>query len=274
MIEFVSSLKEEVQATLLSIETEERCVLRRSERSIEELEQAFVRLKSFTVSYTFESKEEEIEFFKQMKPTLFSTLIFYRKLYNIEINRPKGGQDEQRDYIKRHLCRLHDYFDCNRDFYKYYRSENTHMDEYYFLRQKPTIQLTMESFYFERDPHFSTAADFKMAKVIANDRVERYLMEELEKLDNKTLNSSRSGMVWTASKSDLVEQLYSNYLLQSINGGKITLKEMQKRAEEYFNIDLGNISRTLYDMSIRKNPTLFLDKMQKALSDYLKTLNE
>lgn len=49
--------------------------------------------------------------------------------------------------------------------------------------------------------------------------------------------SDRSRMLWTASKVDLAELIYSNYSLQSINGGKVILKEMQRKAESLFNID-------------------------------------
>lgn len=182
MLHFIVNLNEEVQRTLLSIERDESDILHRAERSIKVLEQAFVDLKAFIVSYDFPNKGEETRFFKETKPKLFCKLIYWKKLYNIEMNRPKGGEDEQKLYLKRQLCRLNDYFDANRDFYKYYRSGDTSLDEYYFLRQQKTFQLTMESFYFERDPLFSTAADFKMAKVMANDMVERYVNEELERL--------------------------------------------------------------------------------------------
>ncbi|WP_242052357.1 RteC domain-containing protein [Dysgonomonas sp. GY75] len=56
-------------------------------------------------------------------------------------------------------------------------------------------------------------------------------------MDHKMPVSDRSRMLWTASKVDLAELIYSNYSLQSINGGKVILKEMQRKAESLFNID-------------------------------------
>lgn len=271
MNEFVSSLTDKMHQTLQRIENEEQCILRCAERSIEELEKAFIYLKNFTVSYNFESKEEEIKFFKKYKPKLFSALIFYRKLYNIEVNRPKGGEEKQRDYVKRQLCRLNDHFDDNRDFYKYYRLKETHMDEHYFLRQKPTIQMTMESFYFERDPMFSTAADFKMAKIIANDRIEKYLMEELEKLEHRDgyySLSIKEKLTWTAGKVFLIELIYALYLFGAFNNKKATLKQIVAYFENMFNVDLGaNPSKAYFEMRNRKQRTTFLDRLRKILNN-------
>lgn len=267
---FIEELTEEVETTLQVIEKEEIDLLRRSSRSIEVLEKAFDDLKKFTIYYVFLNKEEEIHFFKETKPTLFCKLIYWRKLYNIEMNRPKGGEDEQRDYLKRQLCRLSDYFDANRDFYKYHRSNDTRMDEYYFLRQQKTFQLTMESFYFERDPRFSTAADFKMAKIKANDKVEKYLNEELERLMHRQDHggaSIRQKLIWTGKKIFLIELIYALYLAKVFNYGKATLREIKGYIEHIFNIDLGSNPSVYYgEMKIRKERTTFLKTLTEILT--------
>lgn len=269
MVQFILKLNDDVQHALRGIESQETDILKRAELSIMELEQAFVDLKAFTVSYTFENEEEEIRFFKEIKPRLFCQLIYYRKLYNIEMNRPKGGEDEQRDYLKRQLCRLNDYFDANRDFYKYYRSNETHMDELYFLRQHPAIRLTMESFYFERDPQFSTAADFKMAKVIANDMVEEYLNGELERMAHRHENGGmfiKEKLTWTAKKVFLVELIYALFHAGVFNNGRATLREIKTYMEDVFNIDLGTNPSVYYgEMKMRKIRTSFLNLLKELL---------
>jgi hypothetical protein len=51
---------------------------------------AYNQLKTFFLSYNFQSEEEEIMFFKEIKPRLYFRLIYYHKLYNIEMDRPTG----------------------------------------------------------------------------------------------------------------------------------------------------------------------------------------
>lgn len=278
MTNFIEKLTGEVRMTLLTIEMEEADILQRSERSIEVLEQVFVDLKDFTIGYTFPCKEEEVQFFKETKPNLFSILIYYRKLYNIEINRPKGGEEELQKYLKWQLCLLKDYFERNSDFYRYYRSGDTRMDEYYFLRQKPTIHMTMESFYFERDPRFSTPADFKMAKLIGNDRVEEYLCEELRRLKTKNEGealSLKEKLTWTSPKVFLIELIYLLFWVGVFNHGKATLKEICSYFETIYNIDLGaNVSGSFAKMQDRKNRSPFLDLLRTTFSQKMNKFDE
>ena len=51
------------------------------------LEQGFSELKEIVSFYKFKSEMDEIFFFKIIKPKFFSKLIYYRKVYNIEMTR-------------------------------------------------------------------------------------------------------------------------------------------------------------------------------------------
>ena len=42
--------------------------------------------------------DEEICFFKEYKPQLFSKLIYYSEIYKIETNRPTGSDTAQKNY--------------------------------------------------------------------------------------------------------------------------------------------------------------------------------
>lgn len=54
------------------------------------LEQGFSEMKELISTYKFKRDNDEILFFKLIKPKLFSKLIYYRKVYNIEMMRPNG----------------------------------------------------------------------------------------------------------------------------------------------------------------------------------------
>lgn len=114
------------------------------------LEQGFSELKEIVSFYKFKSEMDEIFFFKIIKPKFFSKLIYYRKVYNIEMMRPNGQDCVLKNYFINELNQLENFYNKNIDFYKYYRSGSTHLDKYFFLRGKQDIQMTMETFYFER----------------------------------------------------------------------------------------------------------------------------
>lgn len=194
------------------------------------LEQGFTEMKELISTYKFKCETDEILFFKVIKPKLFSKLIYYRKIYNIEMMRPNGQECALKSYFLNELNQLENFYNKNMDFYKYYRSGNTYLDKYFFLRGKQDIQMTMETFYFERDPKFSTICDFKVAKIMANDMLQIYLNEEITELDQpqtiQQINLPKARMTWTRTKTDLVELIYAICEADCFNYGKTNLKQI------------------------------------------------
>ena len=58
----------------------------------------------------FKDAEEEILFFKQLKPQLVSKLIFFNSIYKIETKRPRGGDKIIRKYLNIELSKIKRYF--------------------------------------------------------------------------------------------------------------------------------------------------------------------
>lgn len=66
---------------------------------VDYLQEILGELKTFIISYPFASTEEEIHFFKELKPLLASKIIYYNTVYKIEVRFPSGSEDVQRDYL-------------------------------------------------------------------------------------------------------------------------------------------------------------------------------
>jgi hypothetical protein len=269
MIEFVAKLKKEVDAKIEQIESSEDNILKRSLTGSQILAESFNRLKMFILTYTFKNDEEEILFFKDIKPKFCYRLIYYRKIYNIEMNRPLAGVDAQKEYLNKELNSINQYTTKRLDFIRYYRSGSTHLDSLYFLRGKMYTEQYLETFYYELDPFFCTNCDFKVAKILANDMLLSYLMLELELLDNSTSKLFPSSfptttLTWKGTKTELMEQLYS---WDSANTfGNVPLTQLSDYVQNVFNIRLDkNLSRAFSDMKIRTIPSPFLDKLKNAL---------
>ena len=98
MIQFSSRLKKEIDTKIEQIECSEISMINKSLKASRIFADAYNQLKIFILSYTFQSEEEEILFFKEIKPRLCFRLIYYRKLYNIEMDRPTGIE-KQREYL-------------------------------------------------------------------------------------------------------------------------------------------------------------------------------
>jgi hypothetical protein len=269
MIKYITNLKKEVDARIEQIESSEDNILKRSLAGSQVLGEAFNRLKTFILIYTFKNEEEEILFFKDIKPKFCYRLIYYRKIFNIEMNRPLAGFDAQKEYLNKELNAINEYITKRLDFVRYYRSGSTHMDSLYFLRGRVDTEQYLETFHYELDPKFSTNCDFKVAKIMANDMLSAYLMQEIELLNDNgmkfgTFNFPATKKTWMGSKTELQEQIYSWDSAGSF--GEVPLTQLYDYIQNVFNIQLdANLSRAFGDLKIRNVPTPFLDKLKNAL---------
>lgn len=270
---FADKLEKEIDNRLKAIEKSNLNVLKKSLEASLVLGDAFQRLRDFITNYTFKNEAEEIEFFKLIKPRLYYRLIYYRKAYNIEMNRPVGV-DSQKAYLIDEIKAINRYNNKHSDFVRYYRSGMTHLDSLYYLRNRNDTALYLESFHYERDPKFSTNADFKVAKLLANELLSAYLKGELEALEYVKTASTDSlpsvRLTWQDSKTDLTELIY---LLDSKRSfGNVPLSQLAAYIANVFNTQLDtNLSRTFCDMKLRNNPTPWIDKAKQALLQRMRT---
>ncbi|MFR3216389.1 MAG: RteC domain-containing protein [Dysgonomonas mossii] len=271
MEKYISSLEYEIFQSIQEVEKMGCSMLQKSKLMVPQLEKMFEELKSFISNYTFKDTSEEIYFFKEIKPRLFSQLLYYSKVYSIEIRIPMGSMEDIKMYLMRILNRIKDFFDMNIDFYQYHRSGSTHLDHIYFLRRKSDIQLPHESFYFERDSRFSTYCDLRMAEILTNEMLVNYLNGKISRLThlidyNESTQNFRSTEKWTDKKNALGELIYGLDSLGSVNHGNIDIKVLADMFGKMFNVDLSNIYQIYLEIRARKgNRTEYLDRMITAL---------
>jgi len=272
MKQYTHDLLERINNEIQVLDLEDNDIFKKSLKATSILEKAFNELKVYISEYSFKNETDEIQFFKELKPQIFSKLIYYSTIYKIEMNRPTGSNLVQKTYTLKQLDKLKVFFDNNIDFYRYYRTESTELDKQYFLRGKPDIHLNLDSFYFERDSKFFTGFDSKVARILANDMLSIYLNAELSKLEEPLTNQCEPAnfpkvkVTWTDSKVALVELIYAIYSTGSINNGNSDLKSLGFYFENVFNIELGDIYRTYLEIRGRKgNRVQYLDELRKRL---------
>jgi hypothetical protein len=243
--------------------------LKKTEHSILRINTCLKELKDYICQNPFKSLEEEIFFFKEIKPSIYRKLIFYVEVLKIESKRPIGNSCHQKKYLLREQKKLRSFFDENVEFYTYYRNKSTHLDEKYFLRNKQDIRLCLDDFTYDTDPRFSTSHDYKVARILANDMLNTYLNDELQLLDQPKeqhlSETSKCKSDWTDPKIGLIELAYALVAKGCINNGSCDIKEIMHLFESIFNIDLGDFYRTFLEIKTRQNPTKFLDSLRSAL---------
>jgi hypothetical protein len=272
IIAWGQSLYEELQEELIRIVQEEQSNLKTSEKSISIIIAYLNVLKKTALSSDFIDKREEIQFFKEVKPLFNSELIFHISVLKIESKKPEGSFKTQRKYLYKQLDLLKIYFDENVEFYQYYRNANSYLDEDYFLRNKFDMRHRPEPFILDCDATFSTTHDFKVARILANEKIRSYLNATLAKLEqhkysiSKVQEAPKKKLIWTGSKTALIELAYGLQATGVFNNSNADVKHVADYLQSVFNVDLGNYYRTFQEIRIRKSGrTNFVDQLKKKL---------
>ena len=267
IIKLLTNLNDQLSFIDLEIDNQSQ----RCEEALEIIIKTIKNLKELLIKHKFKSQEEEIKFFKEIKPQFTSKLIYYNTIFKIEMKKPNGGNRVLKKYYNNELIKLKAFFDSELEFYKYYRSGSSYLDYKYFLRGKFDIKMSLDSYYFETDNSFSTSHDFKVAKILANDLIQLYIENQLVIISNKVITEKSQRkpnlkMVWTGSKVALIELVYALHSQGAFNNGIADLKDIAEYFEYTFDIDLGQYRRTFLEIRVRKSErTKFLNALKDGL---------
>ncbi len=266
------------QLNFIDLEIDDQ--IKKCEQAITIILKSINELKKVVTKTNFKAETEEIQFFKEIKPQFTSKLIYFNRVYKIEMKKPNGGNRILKKYYNNELLKLKAFFDNELEFYQYFRSGSTYLDYKYFLRGKFDIKLALDSYYFETDTSFATSHDFKVATILANDLIQLYLENQLLMLENKenTEKSQRKPnvkMTWTGSKVALVELMYALHTEGVFNNGAADLKEIAEYFEHIFEIDLGQYRRVFLEIRARKNDkTKFISTLNDLLLKRMENSDE
>src|SRR5690606_31240741 len=182
--------------------------------------------RQFVLQRGFLSQSDEIQFFKELKPKIVSKLIYYNAIYKIEAKKPYGGRQVIEAYLNRELLELKRFYDKNVEFYKYYRTNNSSLDEKMFVRNKHDLKLCLDTYYFQSDHSFSTSHDYKVAKIIANDLIQVYIEDQLYNKFQKDKSKAQKKLKWTGSKVALIELVYALHYQNVFDNGNNDIREV------------------------------------------------
>lgn len=264
---FSDRLYADLNKDLNALALEEEQLIKRLERAIHIFLKYLRKLKDYCKLNDPGTPEEEILFFKTIKPKFKSQLIFHQSLLNIEIRKPIGDGQVVSDYFANEIKILHHFFESNLSFYQYVRTASTYLDEYYFVRGNYDVHLDPDQCIIDFDPMFSTTHDHKLAQVMASELMQEHLEQTILKIGQKDMimqiDSEFRDFDWKQTKCALIELIYSWHATEAF--GTKNLKSIVKFIERSFNVSLGNFYDTYDWLCGRPSPTAYIDEMKEAL---------
>lgn len=275
---FYFNVLDEIQNEEQNVDVLDGNVIDNSYRMITFLQNLLNELRSKSTQKGFKNPEEEIYFFKKIKPQILGKLIYYNKVYRIETTCPFHDGKMYFNFFSKQLVNLKREFAeniCISDFYRYYRSGRDDKDETYFRRGNINYHEGLNSIVFEIDPEFSTFYDYKVARIIANELLYSYILSKItpdEDAENVHLNTenSQKDISWTDSKNALIELIYALYVSGAISHGKIGIRKISIVFQILFKIPMVDIHHSFHRMKSRSGSrTLFLDYLKLSLEEYM-----
>lgn len=229
------------------------------------------KLQSLVLEGNFSDHQEEIIFFKTVKPKFLSLQIYYLTLQEIILRKPSGCKKILIKFYTDEIRKICAFRCTNQQLINYYFSGASDMDPLLFLRKVDMHPHWLLRPRLERDERFSTPADYLVAKFIAMDKTQAFLCAELAKLEfhnpAENFNDVKKQYRWTGEAINLVELAYGLYYTGEINNGNAGIAEIVRLFETTFNISIGKPSRRFAEIKQRKrlSKTKYLDQMKTAI---------
>jgi hypothetical protein len=232
----------------------------------------YLKLKEFVKQNQFNCETEEINYFKNIKPKVHSQIIYFRKIIQINSNLPIGSIETKKQYYTTHLLAMTAFYEENKEIILYYRSFKTNLDGNFFIRKNAFLHRNLEFEFIEVDYDQCTGYDLIIAKLLALEKLEKYVCFQLlhvDSIDQLTfLPESKdfsipafiSELQWTDSKIALVELLVVLKETGVFSNGTVDMKTIVSHFEYFFQINLGDHYKSANEIKGRKNSkTKFLD---------------
>ncbi|RZJ92791.1 MAG: hypothetical protein EOO20_00300 [Chryseobacterium sp.] len=245
---------------------------------LEIIQQHIGKLKELVLATTFESTEEEIIFFKHIKPQFISLQLYYLKLADFNLQDPTINKKAVRNFYEKELKKIQHFFKLNGNMLNYYRSEAKEMDEQLFLRGLRVVPSWLVKRRTDADERFSTIADHLIARIMAAEKMYVHILHVLNGLELKfrPVNAPESSLKlkWTGESINLVEIAYGIWLTGQINNGNATISEIVRWLESTLSINVGRAYRRWTEISRRDNTTTtkYLDRMREMIT--IRLINE
>lgn len=218
----------------------------------------------------FEMSSMEIIFFKNVKVIPMSYLIYFSEIRACEIEKPKAGIEYQLRFLEKEIKKINKFFSKNNDFVHYMEQGHNYLDHQFFTRNhREKFPFTPMINYYQY-PEFTTSHDMLWAKVQAMYKYIHYIREAIQKIKpgGKPFYEQKKHklLLWTGSKTALIELIYALYSDQAINYGAAELSTITSSFEDFFNVKLDNVYKTYTEIKARKgSKTKYLEELMIKL---------
>ena len=218
--------------------------------------------------HQFKDQDEEITFFKTVKPQFNAIYIYETEIFKIETGSPVGDQAAVIGYYEQELKYIGSFFDKHQFLYQYYLLEGSELDKAYFTLGGQIAKQVIDQ-PLDISP-YTTIGDYFFSRFIAYEQIQEYLLRViyLPEGKNQSLDTPADlSIKWTGDKANLIELAYGIWLTGQLNEGNASLNEIIRWLENSLAVKLGNFRKRFSELESRKrlSSTKFIDQMKAVI---------
>lgn len=259
-----SQITENLKRALLRKEQVSDQLQAQLEYAIGECKLALSQLRELVITKGFPDKRSEILFFKQIKPEVYSQLLYFQAVFELESVRLRSDISAYAGKLVEQQRQILAYFEEHQVKVEYYRCGFKHLDEKYFLRDEGEIPVQLRNHFALLDEQFFTWHDHTFSLIRAYDLLLDYIAHEIVKY-NPDSEAARlhvkTKLRWTGNKINLVELIYAIHESGEVNDGHATIAELTRAFECTFNVRLPIYKNWSEIKQRKKEPADFLNKL-------------
>ncbi len=236
------------------------------------LQEIVVELETYLVNADF-GELDEIECFKNIKPTIVGRAMFFHRLSVLDSSYLASSTNCHIAFFNSVRSEIREYIAANRTIFHYYKSGARTLDAVYFVRRK-NFEANIINMYTDGFSPLSTIHDKTFANFICYGLLNDYISDRINELeqDAKVNDPMQSLLTWTGSQTSMVELDYALFASGIINSGTATIKEIIDALSIAFNKDIGNFYRTFADIKNRGGgSTVFLEELKSRLLEKIES---
>jgi hypothetical protein len=136
----------------------------------------------------FKNDEEEIHFFKYVKPKFTGLIEYYTQRYQAFLFLPDKDTASKLYFWNMELKKIDRFYDSQQAFIRYYQSGDKDLDELYFLRAESDCSNFQYARVYDLDSETATSHDWLVSRMVAFELYRSYIKEELEKVKRAQRN--------------------------------------------------------------------------------------
>jgi hypothetical protein len=134
--------------------------------------------------YQFLNDEEEIWFFKIIKPKFTALIEYYTLVYHAELFMPSLKEDDTHTFWKKEKEKIKKFYRQHTEFCEYYKSGDTSMDYIYFLKKNAEDCKHCFNKLYDTDSSMATTHGNTVSALMAYDMYDAYIMQQVKKVDD------------------------------------------------------------------------------------------